>query len=151
MIVRHGSAGEAQDTWQSRLPSVPEVVRESYRKAEERSWPDALRSRVQGGVRNKAFAPPGRPPGTPLNGMAAAGGPPFLVSSGMLCIVQSGGCWCCAWMPVLRLDKAPGMNTGSLYATWAVHGLHRQQLLGAVVCCLLSEYLYCSDEVPLEM
>ena len=102
-IVCHGSAGEAQDTWQSRLPSVPEVVRESYRKAEERSWPDALRSRVQGGVRSKAFAPPGRPPGAQLNGMAAAGEPPPLVSWVMLCIVQSFdagavvGCRCSAW------------------------------------------------------
>ena len=71
---------------------MPEVVRESYRKAEERSWPNALRSRVQGGVHNKAFAPPGRPPGAPLNGMAAAGEPPFLVFSGMLCIVYKNGC-----------------------------------------------------------
>ena len=71
---------------------MPEVVRESYRKAEERSWPDALRSRVQGGVHNKAFAPPGRPPGTPLNGMAAAGEPAFLLSSVMLCAVNVDGC-----------------------------------------------------------
>ena len=71
---------------------MPEVVRESYRKAEERSWPDALRSRVQGGAHNKAFAPPGRPPGTPLNGMAAAGEPALVMSSGVLCSVQSIGC-----------------------------------------------------------
>ena len=113
---------------------MPEVVRESYRKAEERSWPDALRSRAQGGARNKAFPPPGRPPGGPLNGMAAAGGPPFLMSSFMLCIALSVGCSCCAWMLVLCMDETRGMNTGSLRATWAFHGLPRQQLLGAVVC-----------------
>ena len=42
---------------------------------------------------------------------------------------------------MLRLDKAPDMNTGSLPATWAFHGLHRQRLLGAIVGCLLSECL----------
>ena len=53
---------------------MPEVVRESYRKAEERSLPHGLRSHVQGNMhRTSAFAPPGRPPGTPLNGIAAAG------------------------------------------------------------------------------
>ena len=77
---------------------MPEVVRESYRKAEERSWPDGLRSRVQGDVhRRSAFAPPGRPPGTPLNGMAAAGEPVLLMALIMLCIACSIICCCCAW------------------------------------------------------
>ena len=47
------------------------------------------------------------------------------------------------------LDKAPDMSIGSLSATWAFHGLHRQQLLGAVVCCLSSEYLCCCGEVTI--
>ena len=67
-------AGEAQDAWQRKLPSVPEVVRDSYRKAEERSIPNGLRSSVENDVKSRsAFAPPGRPPGATLNGMAGPG------------------------------------------------------------------------------
>lgn len=53
---------------------MPEVVRDSYRKADERSIPNGLRSSVQGDVRSRsAFAPPGRPPGEKLNGRAGRG------------------------------------------------------------------------------
>ena len=53
---------------------MPEVVRDSYRKAEERGIPNGLRSDIQRDVKSRsAFAPPGRPPGAKLNGMAGPG------------------------------------------------------------------------------
>ena len=53
---------------------MPEVVRDSYRKAEARSIPNGLRSSIQGDAKiRSAFAPPGRPPGPKLNGMASPG------------------------------------------------------------------------------
>ena len=70
-------AGEAQEAWQSRLPSVPEVVRDSHRKAEERGIPNGLHGSFQGDTKSRsAFAPPGRPPGARLNGMRAPGASP---------------------------------------------------------------------------
>ncbi len=60
---------------------MPEVVRDSYRKAEERGIPNGLHSSFQGDAKSRsAFAPPGRPPGAKLNGMASAGSTPPLTS-----------------------------------------------------------------------
>ena len=72
--TEEGCAGEAQEAWQSRLPSVPEVVRESYRKAEEHSGTNGLRNHVHGDMhRKRTFAPPGRPPGAQMHASAKPG------------------------------------------------------------------------------
>lgn len=69
---------------------MPEVVRDSYRKAEARSSSEGARGRSLGDADSRsAYAPPGRPPGGPLNGLAGAGVPlqlsliPFLIMHAM--------------------------------------------------------------------